>query len=196
MLKRAQVLGVLLLCATVAGCDDTPAPEQDVLEGAVQLPEDLCALVPGSYASRWSLTEARHTTDNGRDTSTAQCTMKGERAGGAVSLSATATMYGDTEGADAEERTDDAFESACQALTDAPQGEVESDDFMCSDTTSGDEEATRGYVVDISQLAGGSGVLRVEMIHHGEAWLSVAPDVVGIAGSILSAVGIGDRQAH
>jgi hypothetical protein len=186
---------VLVLCALMllaaSGCDDEPSPERRTLEGAVALPEDLCSLVPESYTSRWALSDAGHSTDNGEDTSTAECTMTGERAGGVVELTATATMYGDTEDADAEERTDEAIDAACRELAAAPQGTVESDDGICSDTTSGDDEATRGYVLDISPLAGGRGLLRLEMVHHGEAWQSVAPDAVGIAGSILSEIGLG-----
>ena len=178
----------LVLAAFLSGCQDDSEPD-DGPASAHALPEDLCAEVPGSYASQWRLAETDHATENADDISTASCTMTGERAGEPVTFSVAITTYGDSAEESADDRMAAALETACLELEGSAAGELESDDTRCNVRTPAEPVELRGSVRDISRMVGIAGVMTIEMAHHGEAWQGVAPDVEGIAASINSRIG-------
>lgn len=181
MRQSAAVLACLLTVTAVSGCDATQPEDASMPVDAVELPGDLCAVVPASAVTRWRLTADGHATEPGGDRSEARCSMSGRVDGAPVSLEVTLTSYGASDLADLQQTLADELAALCAALEAEAEGDGE---YTDTDRRCSSEQRTR--VTEVSLSTPSQGVLVVSMAHDGPQRQLLGAEVVGISGSIAN----------
>ncbi|MDP3893063.1 hypothetical protein, partial [Nocardioides sp.] len=155
----------VLMTGSLAGCTFGDKPEAEpVPVEALEPPENLCDLVPGSTVDRWGLEADSNRRDaRAQHTKWAQCQMTGlDGNGEPVLLSARITTYGDL-GDPGPARMSEAVRDRCDVLRGPGDGDVTSEDAGCAVVMPAGP-ATRMTSATIMRRAEGSvGVVQVQV---------------------------------
>lgn len=183
-LLTTGLLPALISVSVLAGCaGDEPDPEP---VRAAQLPENLCAAVPETVVSRWSLVEERHATDETDDRAEATCSMTGEAEGAPVTLELSLTSWGASDKAASRQLMDDDLAERCADLESVAGATFTDEDNRCSSQTPAEPVAARGQATEHSLSVPAHGVATVTMRHSGELWQLVPADVVAVSGTLTT----------